>query len=143
MPWPPRGAGSGEDHLAHELRLLLRDHLGDHAAHGEPEQVDLIQAQGADEGDGVPGHLLDGRRRRAGGGTDAPVVEGDDRVLGGDAVHDPGVPVVQDRGQVGEEDHRYPRARAELTVGELHSARRESARGDVGPRRHRAVVRLW
>ena len=59
----PRGAGSGEDHLAHELRLLVRDHLGDHAAHGEPEQVDLIEAEGTDEGDGVAGHLLDGRRR--------------------------------------------------------------------------------
>jgi hypothetical protein len=48
-----RGAGSGDDHLAHELRLLLRDHLGDHAAHREPEQVDLIQAEGTDEADGV------------------------------------------------------------------------------------------
>src|ERR687898_756890 len=41
----PRRASSGEDHLAHQLRLLLRDHLGDHAAHGEPEQVDLLEAE--------------------------------------------------------------------------------------------------
>src|SRR6059058_6009873 len=50
-------------HLAHELRLFLRDHLGDHAAHGEPEEVDLIEAERTDEADGVPRHLLDGRRR--------------------------------------------------------------------------------
>ena len=41
----PRRTGSGEDHLAHELRLLVRDELGDHAAHGEPEQVDLVEAK--------------------------------------------------------------------------------------------------
>src|SRR5215207_8174593 len=45
----PGRASSGEDHLAHQLRLLLGDDLGDHAAHGEPEQVDLIQAEGTDE----------------------------------------------------------------------------------------------
>ena len=71
MPSPPGGAGSGEDHLAHELRLLLRDHLGDHAAHREPEQVDLVEAEGTDEGDGVARHLLDRRRRGPAGGTDA------------------------------------------------------------------------
>jgi hypothetical protein len=89
-----RRAGSGDDHLAHELRLLLRNHLGDHAAHGQPEEVDVIEAEGADEGDGVPRHLLDGRRRRPAGGTDTSVVEGDDPMLGGDTVHDSGVPVV-------------------------------------------------
>jgi len=33
----PGGAGSGDDHLARELRPLLRDH----AAHGEPEEGKL------------------------------------------------------------------------------------------------------
>jgi hypothetical protein len=90
----PRRAGSGDDHLAHQLGLLLRDHLGDHAAHGKSEQVDLIEVQGADEGYGVPGHLLDGPRRGPAGGTDTSVVEGDHPTLGGDTVHDPGIPVV-------------------------------------------------
>ena len=53
------------------------------------------------------------------GGADAAVVEGDDPVLGGDAVDDPRVPVVEDRGQVGEEDHRHAGRRAELAVGEV------------------------
>src|SRR5918993_4995237 len=91
----PRGAGSGDDHRAHELRLSLRNYLGDHAAQGEPEQVDLSEAEGADEGDGVPCHLLDGRRRGPTGGTDTSVVEDYDPMLGGDTIHDPGVPVVQ------------------------------------------------
>ena len=136
-----RRAGSGEDHLAHELRLLLRDDLGDHAAHGEPEEVDLIEAEGTDEGDGVPRHLLDGRRRGPAGGTDTSVVEGDDPMLRGDAVDDSGVPVVQDRCQVGEEDHRHPRARAELTVGELHPADVDRVRRRVPPRGFKSRLR--
>ena len=137
----PRGAGSGDDHLAHEPRLLLRDHLGDHAAHREPEQVDLIEAEGTDEGHGVARHLLDGRRRGPAGGADTAVVEGDDPMLGGDAVHDSGVPVVQDCGQVGEEDHRHPRARAELTVGELHAAGVDGLRRRGLPRRVQSRTR--
>jgi hypothetical protein len=73
----PRRAGSGEDHPPHQLRLLLRDHLGDHAAQREPEEVDLIEAEGTDEGHGVPRHLLDGRRRGPTGGTDTAIVEGE------------------------------------------------------------------
>jgi hypothetical protein len=133
MPSPPCWAGSGEDHLAHQLRVLLRNHLGDHAAHGEPEEVDLIEAEGANEGDGVPGHLLDSRRRGPAGGTDTSIVESDDPMLGGDAVHNSGVPVVQDRGQVGEEDHRHTSPRAELTVGELHAAGVDGVRRRVLP----------
>ena len=100
------GSGAGKDQLADELGFVLDDHLGDHAAHGEAEQVDLGQAQRPDEGDRVGRHRLDGLRRRAGGGTDAPVVERDDPVFRGEAVDDPGVPVVEDRGQVSHQDQR-------------------------------------
>ena len=130
-----RGAGSGEDHLAHEPRLLLRDHLGDHAAHREPEQVDLIEAEGADEGHRVVRHLLDGRWGGSTGSADTSVVEGDDPTPRGDAVHDWGIPVVQDRGQVSEEDHRHARVRAELTVGEPHATGVDGLRRRVLPRR--------
>ena len=95
MPSPPAGPGAGEDQLADQLRLVPGDHLGDHAAHREAEQVDLVETERADERDGVLGHRLDGVRRLAGRGTDAAVVEGDHLVLGGDAVDDPRVPVVQ------------------------------------------------
>lgn len=105
------GAGAGEDELADEPGFVLGDHLGDHAAHGEAQQVDSGQAQRPDEGDGVFRHRLDGSGGRAGAGADAPVVERDDPVCGGEAVDDPGVPVVQDRGQVGDQDERDAGAR--------------------------------
>ena len=106
MPSPPAGPVPARISLRTSCGSSLRDHLGDHAAHREAEEVDLLEAERPDEGDGVVRHRLDGVRRRAGGGADAAVVEGDDPVLRGDAVDDSGVPVVQDRGQVGEEDHR-------------------------------------
>ena len=40
-------------------------------------------------------------------------------MLRGDAVDHSGVPVIQDSGQVGEEDHRDPGLRAEVPVGEV------------------------
>ncbi len=61
-------------------------------------------------------------RHRAGGSADAPVVEGDDPTPGGDAVDDPGVPVVQDRGEVRDEDHRRTRVGTELAIGIGHSS---------------------
>ena len=122
MPSPPAGSGAGEDELAHELRLLLRDHLRDEAAEREAEEIDLIEPQRADEGDGVPRHRGNGRGRRPLRSADAAVVEGDHPVVGGDAVDDPRIPVVQDRTQVVQEDHRHARVRPEPAVGESRSA---------------------
>ena len=132
--------GAGEDQLADELGFVLDDHLGDHAAHGEAQQVDLGQAQRPDEGDGVVRHRLNGLRRRAGGGADAPVVERDDPVFRGDAVDDPGVPVVEDRGQVGHQDQRDAGLRAELAVGEIHATGGDGTGGRVLVRRDRVVL---
>jgi len=75
MPSPPAGPVP-EDQLADELRFVRGDHLGDHAAHREAEEVDLIEAEGTYEADRVPGHLFDGRRRGPAGGTDTAVIEG-------------------------------------------------------------------
>src|SRR5215216_1875460 len=55
--WRPFGVLVKKRNCLGSWRLLLRDHLGDHAAHREPEQVDLIEADGTDERHGVPGHL--------------------------------------------------------------------------------------
>ena len=122
MPAAPGGAGAREDELADELRVPEGQRLGDHAAQGEREDVDRVEAQGLDEGDGVLGHRLDRVRDGAGGCADAAVVEGDHVVLGGDGIDDGWVPVVQGAGEVDEEDHGNPRLRAELAVGESHSA---------------------
>ena len=52
-------SGAGEDELADELRLVLRDHLRDEAAQREAEQIDLIEPERPDEGDGVARHRGD------------------------------------------------------------------------------------
>lgn len=57
--FPAGGARARENDLSDELWLFLCDHLRDEAAEGEPKQIDLIEAQGADEGDGVPRHRGD------------------------------------------------------------------------------------
>src|SRR5205085_545923 len=87
-------------------------------------------------------HGADAVRGGTGGRADAAVVEGDDAVLRGDAVDDPGVPVVEDRGQVGEEHHGDVRRRAEFTVGEGHPVGGDGA-GRCGPvRRRRSAARV-
>src|SRR5215211_8803267 len=132
-------AGAREDQLADQLRLVPGDHLGDHAAHGEPVKIDLVETQRADERDGVLGHRLDRVGRLASGGTDAAVVEGDDPVLCGDSVDHPRVPVVEVPRQVHEEDHRDAGLRAELAVGELHTTSGDGARWRVLVRREHAA----
>src|SRR5262249_31521042 len=88
----------------------------------EPEKVDLVESQCADERDGVLCHCLDRVRCLAFGGADSAIVEGDHAVLRGDAVDDPGVPIVEVSGQVIEEDHRYVGTYAQLAVDESSSA---------------------
>ena len=91
--------------------------------------------------DRVPRHGLDGVRGLAGRPTDSAVVEGDHVVPGGDAVHDSRVPVVQDGGEVGEQDHRDAASRAQFAVGEVDAAGRDRAGGGVLVRGVRAVSR--
>ena len=111
-----------EDDLSHQRRLLLRDHLRDEAAQGKAEEVDLVESQCADERDGVLCHRLDRVRCLALGSADPAIVEGDHAVLGRDAVDDPGVPIVEVRGEVIQEDHRYAGIDAQLPVDESGSA---------------------
>ena len=111
------GAGAGEDELADELGVLDHEGLGDHAAEGEGEDVDLVEPERLDEGVGVVGHRLDAVGHLAGGGADAAVVEGDDVAVLRDRVDDARVPVVQGRGEVDEEDDGDAALRSQLAVG--------------------------
>ena len=133
--------GAGQDQLADELGLLQRDHLRDHAAHREAEDVDLLEAQGPDERDRVTRHGLDGVRGLAGRGADAAVVEGDHVVPGGDAVDDSRVPVVKDGGEVADQDYGDAAARAQLAVGEVDTACRDRLGGGVLVRAFRVASR--
>src|SRR5213592_96213 len=51
-------AGAGEDELADKVGVLHDECLGDEAAEGEGEDVDLAEPEGLDEGVGVVGHAL-------------------------------------------------------------------------------------
>src|SRR5207237_4614829 len=82
---------ASENQLADEPGFLQRDGLGNHAAQGKGENVDLVEAERPDERDGVLGHRFDRVGDRAAGGADAAVVERDHAVLLGDAVDDPRV----------------------------------------------------
>src|SRR5439155_20401440 len=107
----------------------------DTAAEGEPEEIDLLEAERADEGDGVSRHLLDRVRDRSARRADPAVVEGDHPTLRGDAVDDSRVPVVEDRGQVVQEDEWDAAVWTELPVGEPHAAGVDGVRRRVLPRR--------
>ena len=116
------GSRPRENDLAHQCRLLLRDHLRDESAERKPEKVDLVESQRADERDSVLCHCLDCVWRLALGTADAAIVEGDHAMLRRDAIDDPGVPVVEVGGQVIQEDHRYAVIDPQLPVDESGAA---------------------
>ena len=112
------GRGGGQDDPADAVGVLLGDDLGDDAAQGVAEQVDRVQAEGVQEGDGVGGHRLEGVGGGPAGAADAAQVDQDDAPLGREAVDHGGVPVVQHRGDVVQEYQRNALGRADLAVGE-------------------------
>jgi hypothetical protein len=116
---PSGGAGAREDDLADEARFFLRDDLCDEAAHRQIEQIDLVEAKGADEPHRVVGHPFDRVRRGAARSTHPAVPEGDPTSCG-ESVDDARIPVVQVPGQVDQEDQRHAVLGAELPIGELH-----------------------
>ena len=127
------GSGAGQHHPADEVGRLQCYDLSDTATEREPEQVDLLEPQRADEGDGVAPHLIDLMWYRGAGRTDSAVVEGDHPVVSGDAVDDPWIPVVENCGQVVQEDHGNVRAGAEFAIGKWHSSDVDGAGGCVFP----------
>ena len=118
--------------------MLERDDLGHTAAEREAEEVDLVMAEPADEGDGVGGHLVDRVQHRSARRADPAIVEGDHVASGGDPVDDAGAPVVQDGGQVVQEHERHAAAWSELSVRELHATGLDRAGRRVLPRRSAA-----
>ncbi len=129
---------SRKNHLAHELRILQHDFLGDHPAHRKAEQVNLLESLGLDECDGIFSHLLHRTRRRSARRTDASVVEGDHVMPGSETVHDPGVPVVEHRSQVDQQHER----RAIVLLSKLTVRKVDTTRGQ-GLRRHIDPAVAW
>jgi AcrR family transcriptional regulator len=74
MPSPPAGPVPARITLRTNRGWFVRDQKGDHAAHREPEQVDLFEAEGPDERDRVGRHRLDRVRRLSRRGAESAVV---------------------------------------------------------------------
>ena len=104
----PRGCSAGKDDAADKIRSLLDDHLGDHSAEGVSEQVDRAEPERIEKCHRVGGHRLDAVRGSATRTADTAKVDQDDVVLGGDAVDQGGVPIVEDGREVMQKYHRHP-----------------------------------
>jgi hypothetical protein len=113
--------------------------LGHETAERVAEQIDVLQAECIEECDGIIDHLVDGVRRRAAGGADAGVVEGDHVASGREAVDQRRVPVVDVSSEVLQQDDRDAVGRRRPDAAEhvgnpvglnfLHVGGRESRRG--------------
>jgi hypothetical protein len=80
--------------LAHQLGVAPGQVQRLEAAEREPQHVDLFQAQRANEGSCVVGHVLDaGARLATGRGNAAAVVENDFTAFGRSRITSPGRPV--------------------------------------------------
>ena len=95
MPAAPWGADDASTSLPDDIRPDQGDLLGDEAADGESEQIDLAELLGLEEGDGVACHLLDGARRGSAATAHSGVVERDDTARRGERVDQCGIPVVE------------------------------------------------
>ncbi len=80
MSLPPAGPVPVRIELADQAGVLVDQRLGDETAEREREDVDPVEAERLDEGEGVVGHRLDAVGHLAAGAADAAVVEGDDVV---------------------------------------------------------------
>src|ERR1700736_1848052 len=110
-----------DDQSANEIGRLQHDFLRDHAADREAKDVNLLQAQRLDEGDGVSAHPLERRRDLAGAAGDACVVEQDHLTVASEAIRHRRVPVIHGADVVLVEDERHAASLAESAIGEADS----------------------
>jgi hypothetical protein len=99
-----------QDQPSHDGRPGQGNLLRDEAADGEPQQVNLAEFHGGDEGDGVAGHLLHAVRCCPGGAADSGVVERDDTPGRCQRVDQRGIPVVEVPAEVLEKTSGTPLA---------------------------------
>src|SRR5712675_2823130 len=109
------------DQPANEIGRLQSDFLHDQAADREAKQVNLLQAQRLDKGDGVSAHLLERRRDLAGAAGDARVVEQDHFTVASEAIRHRRVPIIHGANVVLVEDDRHTAGFAESAIGEADS----------------------
>ena len=73
------------------------------------------------------------------GRTNAPIVEDNDPTPRGDAVDDPGIPPIEFRSKMIEEDDRHSRAWPELPVDEFRPVNIGASGGCISPHDARAM----
>ena len=86
---------AGEHEATDQSRAQEHELLGDVAAEREPEQVDLLDPEGVDEGERVASHRGDVLRDDAGGTANTAVVEEDHLSILRQAVDERWVPAVE------------------------------------------------
>src|SRR3984893_16205015 len=117
-----------DDQPANEIGRLHSDFLHDHAANREAKQVNLLQAQRPDEGDGVSAHLLERGRDLAGAVGDAGVVEQARLPVASQAIRHRRVPVVHGAQVVLVEDDGDAVGFAKAAIGKADSVSFEELR---------------
>lgn len=98
--------------------MVKRQLLGDHAAERKAHDMKLLQSERIAKRQSMLHHLQDGVRRFARGTGDLGIVEQDDVVVGGEAVGDLRVLVVQVSREVVHEDKRELTPLSPTPVGE-------------------------
>src|SRR5258705_2201205 len=111
-----------DDQPANEIGRLHSDFLHDHAADREAKQVNLLQPQRLDEGDGVSAHLLERRRDLAGAAGDARVVEQDHLPVASQAIRHRWIPIIHGAEVVLVKDERDAVGFAKAAIAEADSA---------------------
>ena len=107
-----------DDQPPNEIGRLQSDFLHDQAADREAKEVNLLQAQCLDEGDGVSAHLFERRRDLAGAAGDARVVEQDHLPVASQAIRHRWVPIIHGADVVLVKDERHAVGFAKAAIGE-------------------------
>ena len=88
---------AGQNELSHQVRCFQRDVLRHKSAERKAEQIDLLEAERADQGNRIPRHFIDRHRRCSARRTDTPVIGRDHAMLAGEAVDNPRIEIVENR----------------------------------------------
>src|SRR5216683_659750 len=115
-------SGTDEDQLADQPTVLGGDLLSDATAKGKAEQIHFGEAEQVDKGNRVSGHRWDIVGRLAARTADPGVIESDHRAIGGQGVHDGGIPRVDVAREMLQRNQRRSGRRAKLAIGEADAA---------------------
>ena len=106
--FPAPRPGAEQDDPPDHVRVFEAELLRDHAAERKAHDVKPRQVERAAELDTVLGQCRDGRRRLAGGAADAGIIDEDQVAFWREAVRHLGIPVVQVRCEIVQQQQGMP-----------------------------------